>query len=216
MRAKKKLPKYRRVIRKVFICAFAVIIAIVIFFEATVRDRLELSIIAQIKSVSSGAINTAVSEYLKVNSDICRQMVDINCDDGSNVKSISENMYSVNVFKTDIIDVTQNAVDKVMKTHGICVKLCNFTGLNLLSDLGPVIPVDIDATTNITCDINSTFESSGVNQTLHIIVLDMFVDIYVGNPIRIESKTFETSYKISQTLIVGNTPSAYGRLSTRY
>ena len=92
MRAKKKLPKYRRVFRRILSCTLALIIVTVIFFEATVRDRLELSIIAQIKSVSSGAINTAVSEYLKVNSDICRQMVDIHCDDGNNVKSISENI----------------------------------------------------------------------------------------------------------------------------
>lgn len=216
MRAKKKLPKYRRTIRKILICVLALVMAVVIFFELTVRERLELSIIAQIKAVSNKTINSAVSEYLENNSDICRQMVDIHCDDTSNVRSISENVHSVNVFKTDIIDVTQNAVDTVMKTHGIDVKLGNFTGLNILSDIGPVIPIDIDATTNIMCDITSSFESSGVNQTLHKITLDMNVDIYVGNPIRIESITFATSYEIAQTLIVGNTPSAYGNISSRY
>ena len=112
--------------------------------------------------------------------------------------------------------MTQTAVDDVMKTHGIDVKLGNFTGLNILSDIGPVIPIDIDATTNIMCDITSTFESSGVNQTLHKITLDMNVDVYVGNPIRIESIAFKTSYEIAQTLIVGSTPSAYGTISSRY
>lgn len=216
MRAKKKLPKYRRIIRKILIYVLALALAVVIFFEFTVRDRLELSIIAQIKAVSNKAINSAVSEYLKDNSDFCKQMVDIHCDDGSNVKSISENIHTINVFKTDIIEVTQNAVDNVMKTHGIDVKLGNFTGLDILSDIGPVIPIDIDATTNIMCDITSTFESSGVNQTLHKITLDMNVDVYVGNPIRIESVPFTTSYEVAQTLIVGNAPSAYGTISTRY
>lgn len=216
MRAKKKLPKYRRIIRRILVCAFSLILAVVVFFELTVRERLELSIIAQIKSVSNKTINLAVSDYLERNSEICREMVDINCDDLSNIKSISENIHSVNVFKTDIIDVTQNAVDTEMKTHGINVKLGNFTGLNILSDIGPIIPVDIDATTSIMCDITSTFESSGVNQTLHRITLDMNVDIYVGNPIRIESIPFSTSYEIAQTLIVGNAPSAYGSISTRY
>ena len=216
MRAKKKLPKYRRIIRKILICILALVLAVVIFFEFTVRDRLELSIIAQVKSVSNKAINAAVGDYLENNSDICREMVNIHCDDGSNVKSISEDTHSVNSFKTDIIEVTQTAVDDVMKTHGIDVKLGNFTGLNILSDIGPVIPIDIDATTNIMCDITSTFESSGVNQTLHKITLDMNVDVYVGNPIRIESIPFKTSYEIAQTLIVGSTPSAYGTISSRY
>ena len=195
---------------------FLLIVAIVVFFELTVRDRLELAIIAQIKSVSSTAINTAVNDYIKDNKDICTRMVDIYSDEGSNVKSISEDIYSVNVFKTDIIDTTQTAVNDVMKTHGINVKLGNFTGLNILSDIGPCIPIDIDATTNISCEINSSFESTGVNQTLHRVKLDMYVDVYVGNPIRIESIAFTTSYEIAQTLIVGNTPSAYGSISTRY
>ena len=100
--------------------------------------------------------------------------------------------------------------------EGFMIELQRQNTLNILSDIGPVIPIDIDATTNIMCDITSTFESSGVNQTLHKITLDMNVDVYVGNPIRIESIPFKTSYEIAQTLIVGSTPSAYGTISSRY
>ena len=216
MRTKKKLSKTRILFRRTALSTTALVIAVVVFFELTVRDRLELAIIAQIKSVSSTAINTAVNDYIKDNEKICANMVDIYSDDSSNVKSISEDAYTVNVLKTDIIDVTQSAVNDVMKTHGINVKLGNFTGLNILSDIGPVVPIDIDATTNISCEVESSFESSGLNQTLHRIKLDMYVDIYVGNPIRIESVAYKTSYEVAQTLIVGNTPSAYGSISTRY
>ena len=216
MRTKKKLPKRQKIFKRIIISALAFIIAIVVFYEFTVRDRLELSIVAQIKTVCNKTINNAVSEYLKENQGACKQMVEVSCDESSAVKSISENIYAVNLLKTDIINVTQTAVDDVLKLHGIDVKLGNFTGLTILSDSGPYIHLDIDATSTITCDINSTFESSGVNQTLHRVTLDMYVDVYVGNPFRIESIFFETSYEIYQTIIVVNAPSAYGSISTRY
>ncbi|MBQ2971869.1 MAG: hypothetical protein IJE16_04920 [Ruminococcus sp.] len=179
----------------------------------TVRDRIELAIIAQIKNVSNSTINSAVGEYIKENASLSKEMIEINSDDNGNVKSITENAFSVNAFKTDIINCCQEKIDEVFKTYGIDVQLGNFTGLTILSEFGPYVAMDIDATSTITCDIISTFESNGVNQTLHRLELVMYVDIYVGNPIRIESVAFSTSYEISQTVIVGSIPSAYGTIS---
>ncbi len=213
MRAKKKLSKRRRLFNKIVYITLAVTLAIVVFFELTVRDRIELAIIAQIKTVANSTINTAVGEYIKENVDLSSGMIEINCDNSGNVKSITENAFSVNAFKTDIIKNSQEKIDKVFKTHGIDVQLGNFTGLTLLSEFGPYIAMDIDATSTITCDILSSFESNGVNQTLHRLELVVYVDIYVGNPIRIESIAFNTSYEISQTVIVGSIPSAYGTIS---
>ncbi|MBQ7134213.1 MAG: hypothetical protein IJO20_06920 [Ruminococcus sp.] len=213
MRAKKKLSKGRKLLNKIIYISLAVFLTLVVFFELTVRDRIELAIIAQIKNVSNSTINSAVGEYIKENASLSKEMIEINSDDNGNVKSITENAFSVNAFKTDIINCCQEKIDEVFKTHGIDVQLGNFTGLTILSEFGPYVAMDIDATSTITCDILSTFESNGVNQTLHRLELVMYVDIYVGNPIRIESVAFSTSYEISQTVIVGSIPSAYGTIS---
>lgn len=213
MRAKKKISKTTKFVYKLLFSIISVVIIIVFFFEITVRDRLELSIIAQIKTVSGNAINTAVGDYIKNNTDLNEKIVEINCDDSGDVKSITENAFIVNQFKTDITDVTQRYVDDVMKKHGIKVQLGNFTGLTILSEFGPYIPMDVDATSSISCEVISTFESCGVNQTLHRLQLVLNVDVYVGNPFRIESIAYSTYYEISQTVIVGNIPSAYGTIS---
>lgn len=213
MRAKKKLSKGRKLLNKIIYISLAVFLTLVVFFELTVRDRIELAIIAQIKNVSNSTINSAVGEYIKENASLSKEMIEINSDDNGNVKSITENAFSVNAFKTDIINCCQEKIDEVFKTYGIDVQLGNFTGLTILSEFGPYVAMDIDATSTITCDIISTFESNGVNQTLHRLELVMYVDIYVGNPIRIESVAFSTSYEISQTVIVGSIPSAYGTIS---
>ncbi len=213
MRSRKKLSKTERIIRKCIYTVIIVVLFIVVFFELTVKDRIELAIIAQIKTVSHSTINKAVGDYIDENNDICNSMVNINCDDSGNVRSITENMYSVNSLKSEVIDASQKSIDGVMREHGINVQLGNFTGLTILSDFGPYIHMDIDATTTITCEIVTSFESAGVNQTLHSTKLQMNVDIYVGNPIRIESISYTTSFDVSQTVIVGNIPSTYGTIS---
>lgn len=213
MQVKKKLSKAQLITKRIVCFILALITVFVVFYELTIEDRIELAIIAQIEAVSNGAINCAVSDYLLENKSVCDELINLSLDSSNQVRAISEDIYNVNIFKTGITEKSQNYIDKTMLNDGIDVKLGNFTGLNILSNWGPYVNLNIESTSTVTCDILSSFESSGVNQTLHHIELEVFVDIYVGNPIRIESIQFSTKYEIAQTLIVGNIPSAYGTIS---
>ncbi len=213
MRAKKKLNKFQKILRRCIFIGITLLIAVVVFFELTVRDRLELAIIAEIKTVSHSAINAAVDEYINENKYICDDLLRINMNDANQITSIYENSYYVNSFKTEITKKGQKYIEELMCVDGIDVKLGNFTGLTILSDVGPYIHFNIESTPTISCEILSSFESTGLNQTTHHIILDIQVDIYVGNPIRIESISFETKYEISQTVIIGTVPSTYGIVS---
>ena len=213
MRSKRKASKFKKIINKLLITITVLLLSVVVFFELTIRDRVELAITAQIKAISYNAVDEVVNKYITEKSYVCDNMVNINYDDGNNVKSITENSKYVNEFKTDISTLSKKSIDHIMNEYGIDVKLGNFTGINIISDLGPVIPIDVDATTTIKCEIKSKFETAGVNQTLHKTLLTVYGDIYVGNPIRIESIKFKTSFQISQTIIVGTIPSYYGSIS---
>ncbi len=199
--------------RKVLLFLSSVALAMIVFFELTVRDRLELVIISEIETLAHTAINNAVNDYIKENEEISNNLIAISKDDSNNINSICENTYNTNLFKTEITDIAQQYIDDIMRADGIDVKLGNFTGLVILSDFGPYIHFDIESSPTVSCEIISIFESAGVNQTIHHIELEVFVDIYIGNPIRIESVSFSTKYEIAQTVIVGNVPSAYGTIS---
>lgn len=213
MRAKKKASKPVIILKRIVYSVLAVVLTAVIFFELTVRDRIELVIIAQIKTLAHTAINDAVNDYIKDNESICNNLVSITTDDSYQIKSISENSYNVNVFKTDLSTLAQSYIEKKMANDGLDVKLGNFIGLTILSDDGPFVHFNIESTPTISCEIISTFESAGVNQTIHHIKLVVYVDIYVGNPFRIESIAFDDKFEIAQTIIVGSIPSAYGTIS---
>ena len=213
MRTKKKSSKYTQFIKRMLFYISVIVIAVVLIFELTIRDRVELAIIAQIKSISYNCVDEVVQDYIDKNSYICDSMMNIKYDDSNNVKSITENPMYVNKFKSDISTSVKESIDIIMKEYGIGVKLGNFTGINMISDMGPEIPIDVDTTVTIKCDVNSKFETAGVNQTLHRTTLTVYGDIYVGNPIRIESIKFKTNLEISQTIIVGTIPSYYGTTS---
>lgn len=213
MRVKKKPSRVVRIINRCLFYILVSVLVIVVVFELTIRDRVELAIIAQVKSISYNTVDKVVCEYIDKNSYICDSMLQIEYDERNNVKSITENAKFVNKFKTDISTTAKSSIDNIMKQYGIGVKLGNFTGLNIISDLGPEIPIDVDATTTIKCIVNSEFETAGVNQTIHRMILTVYGDIYIGNPIRIESIKFKTDFEISQTIIVGTIPSYYGSIS---
>lgn len=213
MRAKKKRSKFKRITYRLLTVFLVVNFLIVMFYEFTIRERIELAIIAEVKTLSHIAVNSAVSDYMNTNANIGDSLIKITTDDSSGIKSITENIYNVNSFKTDVSRKAQKYIEDAMFNDGIDVKLGNFTGLTILSDFGPFVHFNIESTPTVSCEINSTFESTGVNQTMHHIVLDVFVDIYVGNPIRIESVEFTTSYEIAQTIILGEVPSTYGTFS---
>ena len=213
MRAKKKPNKFKRIIRRFFYISITLIIAVIVFFELTVRDRLELAIIAEIKTVSHSAINAAVDEYINENKYICNDLLKISFNEANQITSILENPYYVNSFKTEITKKGQKYIEHLMCVDGIDVKLGNFTGMTLFTDVGPYVHFNIESKPTISCEIISSLESSGLNQTTHHIQLDVQVDIYVGNPIRIESISFETKYEISQTVIIGTVPTTYGIVS---
>lgn len=201
------------ILKRIGLGVLFVCFALLVFFETTIRDRIELALIAQVKSVSHISITNAVSDYIESNPDLCSDIINIKYDSNGTVKSISENVFAVNTLKTDITKASQNSVNELMSSHGINVQVGNFTGLTALSDFGPYVHMDVDATTTIKCEIKTKFESAGVNQTMHHSIIEMSVDIYVGNPIRIESIKYSTSYELAQTVIVGELPSNYGTIS---
>ncbi len=213
MRTKRKVSRKRKIQRRVLLGVLSVFMVLVVFFELTVRDRLELSIIAQIKTICSDSINKAVDDYLSQNSGIENSMITISNDENGNLKSITENVYTVNRFKVDISDKSQKYINEILKKHGVYVKLGNFSGLTIISDMGPNVYLDVDATATVNCKIKNKFESAGMNQTLHYTILTVYSDVYVGNPFRIESIKYKTSFEISQSVIIGEIPSTYGLIS---
>ncbi len=210
MQTKKKSSKRVEKAKRIFLYILVILIAFLVYFEMNVKGQLKNVVINQVKSLSNEAINLAVDEYLENNKTEIENLLKITSNENKDVKSISSNTYIINKAKTKISTLSKEKIESEMENKGVYFNLGSFTGLVSFSEVGPPIYFRTTAKTNVYCEFQSTFESVGINQTLHHIILTVYVDFDINNPFTIDTFTTNTSYEIAQTVIVGSIPSYYG------
>lgn len=209
---RKKLSPARRKIRKTIAVFLALFIFLTVYFELAVKHQLRDILIRDMQTLSQQAVTQAVDELLSEQGEHTKTC-DITYDNGS-VAAVTTNTAYINSVKTFITDRAQKKIDELSHTKGISVRLGNFTGLVFLSNFGPDIPFSVDSTQTVSCEFQSSFESAGVNQTVHHIAITVTVDLLIYSPFRVgETVTTTSAYEIAQTVIVGAVPSYTGVVS---
>ncbi len=132
----------------------------------------------------------------------------ISRDSSGNVTSVSANSVLINNFANELDISIGNRIDNTdtMKTE---IYLSSLLGIDLLSGIGPKIPLRFQPISVTHADIAHKFEQSGINQTLHTIDLTICIDIEILLPLANSTITVVSVMPIAQTLIVGTVPKGY-------
>ncbi|MCR5652438.1 MAG: sporulation protein YunB [Ruminococcus sp.] len=204
---KKRNPNRKRLKRRIFLIAIG--FAIIIFvFELQAIPFTAKCVKKQSKTISSNIIAEKIE---KIQSEIgytYSDLAKIKYSKNGQVKTISENTVNVNRFKSEATRAIQAELDK-KTVYSFKIPLGSFTGITFLSTLGPEIEISFILTGSVNCKLKSTFESGGVNQTVHHIRLIVSTDIITLSPEYSERNTYTTDYDIAQTVIIGQTPSTF-------
>ncbi len=129
-------------------------------------------------------------------------------EDGS-VRSIETNSKNINIFKAAVTKQSQAEVAKI-KHSDMQIPLGAFTGLTLIANYGPKIHLTFCLTGNFNARIESTFESAGINQTIHHIKLIITSHIVTASVDHKGEMTFDSDFELAQSVIVGEIPTTYG------
>ncbi len=195
-------------IKKIIITIAAFILAVVVIFEIQAIPFTRKYVKSMSKMYSSKIIAQTIDEIQSKTEFTYSDLVTINYSDSGDVKSISENTINVNKFKSKVTREIQQKLDnKPMYSFGLPIGA--FTDVTVLNNVGPEIEINFMLTGSVNCTLKSTFESGGVNQTVHHIKLVVSTDIITISPEYKEQNTFVTDYEIAQTVIVGTTPSTF-------
>lgn len=213
MLSRRKPSARRRRIGRILRRVLAAGLIAVIYFEAAVRVQLGEVIRTEMRTLAQSAVNAAVSGFLTENTDIGEKLTSLTFGENGSVTALTTDPACVNYVKADISERAQRGIDALAHDEGIEVPLGSFTGVILLNRVGPPIRLDIECSQAVSCRFQSTFESAGINQTLHHIALVVDVDITVYHPFRIRSIHISTDYEIAQTVIIGSVPT-YGGVVT--
>lgn len=177
----------------------------VLLADAKLRPSFYELATVEAKAVATKTIHTAVENILAKSSVSYADIVSISRNNNGNITGITTDIVRLNLFKSRVT----NAVDDEFVAKGnikISVPLGSATGITLLSDCGPDIKVKIGMLSSTQSDFENVFESAGINQTQHSVMLNLSTQVILTMSGRRIVSNIKTSFCVAQTVIVGTVP----------
>lgn len=185
----------------------AVLVAVLTHASLYLRKVSSEIAMSDAQDVVTLAVNEAISQVITEGGYGYEDFVTLEKDTEGNITAVSTNMARVNVLATALLSRVAGAADS--GRLDIRIPLGNLSGSSLLLGKGPDVPVEIIMLTSSTVDYYDEFESAGINQTKHRLLLKVDVDVDILIPWATLSTRVETDVIIAETLIVGKVPGTY-------
>ena len=129
-------------------------------------------------------------------------------DSDDRIRLIKMNSITVNKLNSQIaLDIQEKLNDtEISKFY---IKLGSFTGIKLISGRGPDVEVRMSTIGEVTTEIKSEFEETGINQTMHKIYININCNVSLLTPFKDVDESITAQVLLSETVIAGDIPDAY-------
>lgn len=124
------------------------------------------------------------------------------------ITMITTDAYKFNTLTTLFAD----SVSEFMTNYvngGVEVPIGVFTGIRILQGYGEKIKMPLIAIHSVKCDVISTFESAGINQTRHTLYLDVTPDVSVVTRFSRKNLSDKIRVLLYDNVIIGKVPDVY-------
>jgi sporulation protein YunB len=203
MRNKKPFAKFGRVL----IGTGLILIGLVLLADLRIRPLVIKTERYQSRIYAERIINAAVSEELSgLKNDT--PLVTISTDKDGSVAYLHANAAEINRIKSQTALIVTNAVKNIDK-YDLGVSVGTLTGIPMFYGKGFVIPIRIAPKGYAETQLISSFSESGINQTLHRIILRVSINLSAIIPLYTAEVNVTTDFIISETVIVGKIPDAF-------
>lgn len=159
-----------------------------------------------VRSIAIKYSNDAI--YKNIENVNYEDLIKINKDNSGKVTSLSANSVEINKLNTKIIADIEENFKKITESK-IKVPLGMFFDENIISGYGPQIKIKTYPIGDIKSTLKSSFESAGINQTKHSLILEVTAEVRVVAPFVSEVEEYKNSVVIAETVIVSDIPSSY-------
>lgn len=211
----KRYKKHRFTKLKRFIIVFLLILlAILIICEHQLDDFRPVYIRKQAEILSMNTVCDAVEDAIEEFDYSYDDLAVIKYSDSGEVQAIETDSLKINKLKSKISKQVQDEIE-IIRDSEVKIPLGAFTYITVLSNYGPEITMNFSIVGAFNCEIISTFEAAGINQTIHHIKLIVTSKIMTTSLDYSGDIVFTTDFELAQTVIIGNVPNYYGKLSAQ-
>ena len=206
----KELSKKDKIKQKIglFIAIFLVIIVTAILYINYIVNPVIISTSeAQVKSLPTKAIGSAVYEIVNQN-DVYGDLITITKDPDGNVTLIQANGLQINLLTRSLTRLATSNLEKIGE-QGIDIPIGTFSGMPILAGRGPNINIKMLPIGSISSSFKSEFANAGINQTNHRIYVTISSKISVVLPTVNQIVETSTQVLICENIIIGKIPDTY-------
>ena len=195
-----------------FLIRLLLILLVLLVVLALLRSRLYPVIRSlaetRVKNTASDLINDAIAEQIAAGNIRYDRIVYFEKDLNGRITALKTNIGEINRLKTDVLNIIN---DEILSTDesSLGVALGSLFLPEFLSGKGPKLPVRILVIRNSEADFYSDFSEAGINQTLHKLNMEVFLDVTVLVLGSTTEFTISSHMVVAETVIVGDVPETY-------
>ena len=197
--------------RKKGIISFLIVIILIFcstfYFKNIVYDQVANVCESKCFAICSNSVNSAVSLSLVDGVDY-NNLVGIEKDSNGNITLLNINPERINKIARKIVNFSYGIMSDIIE-KGVQIPMFSFTGIKILSGYGPNVTFKSVRVGNVQTEFVSKFESVGINQTLHSILVEVTCKISIIFPFDKREVSSTTTVLISEAVLVGKVPEVY-------
>jgi len=206
-----KVKKRKKVVKIAsFVLILLLIVAILIvlntYWKSTLPTLLDITQ-AKISAQTVLVINQAVTTSFQ-NTDVFGDLISIQRDNDGNIILLTANSLQANKLARQTAIVSQQRLDQLAKEQ-IEVPFGTISGIPLFSEMGPEITITVTPIGAVNCTFTSTFESVGINQTLHRMFIQVECKMDLIIPQMHHTMECVVPILVSESIIIGKVPQTY-------
>ena len=186
----------------IFLFMFTIIF---VFIDSRIRPQIITLARYKVQSVVTQAANQAIIEQMEQSPLSYGDLITVQRNENGEITLLSYNALEVNRLKSQI---TSTVISKVqmMDKADIYIPIGSISNLDMLNNKGPLLHFVITPAAFVETDIESEFETTGINQVNHRIFIVLKISASALIPNYSTDVEFKTRVCVAQTLIVGKVP----------
>lgn len=184
------------------------IISAALYIDHQLSDVVEQYAKTAAKDLISQVVNESILEELSTTGTDYQSIVSLRQDTTDQIIAIQTDPVKINQLKSSVIQrISQRLQDAAV--NNIQVPMGTLTGERLLLGKGPSLSIHLVPVGAATASVASQFESSGINQTVHRVLLQVDIGVTLIMPGFTGYCENETQMVLAETVLVGQVPETY-------
>lgn len=189
---------------------FLIWFIMLMIFEHSFRPVIRQLAEARARIAATEAVNQAIKSKI-INVDYS-DLINVQKDNSGHIVLMQPNIVRINQLAASTTLAVQQSLKDNTCLH-FYIPFGQVLGSQLLANWGPHIGVSVYPVGTVQTRVFDRFEDAGINQTRHQLYLDIQSRVKVVVPLTNTDVTVDAQVPITDTVIVGQVPSTYLRLS---